>query len=83
MVFIKNLLEICHFQSFQVHLQVFLLLKSNNYKYFYTTFEGSNVNEILSYFGHLLNKILYLIMCTHKKTCFQVNSFKIFLVLKT
>jgi hypothetical protein len=80
MVSIKNLLEIYHFQSFKVHLQVFLLLKSNNYKSFYTTFKGSNVNEILSYFGHLLNKILYFIMCTQKKLVFKLNSFKMFLV---
>ncbi len=66
------MLEIRHFQSSQVHLKVFLLLKSSNYKYFYITFEGSNVNEIFSYFGHLLNKILYLIMCK-KKTYFQVK----------
>ncbi len=37
------------FKVFQVHLQVFLLLKSNGHKSFYRTFEGPNVNEIVSY----------------------------------
>jgi hypothetical protein len=41
------------FKVFQIHLQVFLLLKSNGCKSFYTTFEGPNVNEIISYFGNL------------------------------
>jgi hypothetical protein len=31
----------------------FLLLRNNGYKYFYTIFKGSNVNEIISYFEHL------------------------------
>jgi hypothetical protein len=47
-------LKICQeyviFKVFQIHLQVFLLLKNNGYKSFYTTFEGPNVNEIISYF---------------------------------
>jgi hypothetical protein len=53
-VCVKNLPKICHFHLvFQVHLQVHLLLTSKGYKLFYTTFEGPNVNEIISYFGHL------------------------------
>jgi hypothetical protein len=51
------MLKICHkyviFKVFQVHLQVDLLFKSNDYKSFYTTFESPNVNEIFSYFEHL------------------------------
>jgi hypothetical protein len=35
----------------------------NGYKFFYITFESSNVNETISYSGHLLNKILDLITC--------------------
>jgi hypothetical protein len=38
---------------FQVHLQVLLLIKNNGYKSFYIIFENPNVNEIISYFGHL------------------------------
>ncbi len=34
--------------------------------FFYTIFEGPNVNEITSYFGHLQNKILDLLMCKKK-----------------
>jgi len=41
------------FKVFQVHLQVFLVLKSNGYKSFYTNFEGPNVNEMISYFEHI------------------------------
>jgi hypothetical protein len=41
------------FKDFQLHLQVLLLLKNNDYKFFYITFEGPNVNETISYFGHL------------------------------
>jgi hypothetical protein len=37
----------------QIHLQVILLLKNNGYTFFYITFEGPNVNEIVSYFQHL------------------------------
>jgi len=62
-VCVKNLTKICHFQSFQVHLQVYLLFKSSGYKSFYTIFEGSNVNEIIPYCKNLSNKILDLIMC--------------------
>jgi hypothetical protein len=36
------------FKVFQVHVQVFLLFKNNGYKFFYITFEGPNVNEIIS-----------------------------------
>ncbi len=39
------------FKVFQVHLQVRLLFKNGGYKSFYTTFEGPNINEIISYFG--------------------------------
>jgi hypothetical protein len=31
----------------------FYYLKANGYKSLYITFEGPNVNEIISYFGHL------------------------------
>jgi hypothetical protein len=41
------------FKVFQVHVQVLLLFKNNGYKSFYIIFEGPNVNEIISYFGHL------------------------------
>jgi hypothetical protein len=41
------------FKVFQIYLRVLLLLKSDGYKFFYTTFEGPNVNEIISYFKHL------------------------------
>jgi hypothetical protein len=44
----------------------FLLLKNNGYKSFYIIFEGPNVNKIISYFGHLYNKILNLIMWKKK-----------------
>jgi hypothetical protein len=51
-VCVKTLPKICQkyviFKVFQVHL----LLKDRGYKLFYTTFEGLNVNEIISYFGH-------------------------------
>jgi hypothetical protein len=33
------------------------------YKFFYITFKGPNVNEIISYFENLQNKILDLKMC--------------------
>jgi hypothetical protein len=33
------------------------------YKSFFITLEEPNVNEIISYFGNLQNKILDLIMC--------------------
>jgi hypothetical protein len=32
---------------------IYKSFKSNGYKFFYTIFEGPNVNEITSYFGHL------------------------------
>jgi hypothetical protein len=41
------------FKVFQVHLQVFFLLKNSGYNFFYITFEGPNVDEIISYFEHL------------------------------
>jgi len=41
------------FKVFKVHLQVLLLLKNSGYKFFNSTFEGPNVNEIISYFGYL------------------------------
>jgi hypothetical protein len=63
---LRFVLKICQkyviFKVFQVHLQVYLLFKNNGYKFFYITFEGPNVNEIIPYFGHLSNKILDLIM---------------------
>jgi hypothetical protein len=66
-ILLRFLLKICQkyviFKVFQVHLQVLLLLKNNRYKYFYTTFEGPNVNEIISYLKNLKNRILNLIMC--------------------
>jgi len=40
------------FKVFQLHLQV-LLFKSSGYKSFYIIFEGPNVNNIISYFGHV------------------------------
>jgi hypothetical protein len=49
----KNLPKNVTFKVFQIHLQVFFLFKSSGYKCFYITFEGPNVNEIISYFGHL------------------------------
>jgi hypothetical protein len=52
-VFIKNLSKKFLFKVFQVCFQVLLLLKNNGYKFFYTIFEGPNVNEIISYFSHL------------------------------
>jgi len=48
-VCVKNLPKICHFQSFP---SPFTGLKQWLHGY-YTTFEGPNVNEIISYFGHL------------------------------
>jgi hypothetical protein len=42
------------FKVFQVHLQVLLLLKNNGYKKNYITFEGPNVNGIISYFWTLI-----------------------------
>ncbi len=54
---LRFLFKICQkyviFKDFQVHFQVFLLFKSNGYKKFYITFEGPNVNKIISYFEHL------------------------------
>jgi hypothetical protein len=41
------------FKVFQIHLQILLLFKNNGYKSFYTTFEGPNVNGIISYFKNL------------------------------
>jgi hypothetical protein len=56
------LLKICQkyviFKVFKVHLQVLSLFKNNGYKFFYITFEGPNVNKMISYFKHLENKIL-------------------------
>ncbi len=51
------------------------MFKSSGYKSFYTTFEGPNVNEIISYFGYLQNKILDLIMCK-KNHLFSSEFFK-------
>jgi hypothetical protein len=55
-ILLRFVLKICQkyviFKVFQVHLQVLLLLKSSGYKSFYITFEGLNVNKIISYFGH-------------------------------
>jgi hypothetical protein len=48
-VCVKKLSKIVIFKVFEVHLQ----LKNNGCKSFYTIFEGPNVNEIISYFGHL------------------------------
>jgi len=52
-VYVKNLPKNVIFKVFQIHLQVFLWLKNSGYKSFYIIFEGPNVNEIISYFGHL------------------------------
>ncbi len=52
-VCVKKLPKEFIFKVFQIHLQVFLLLKSNGYNSFYTNFEGPNVDEKISYFGHL------------------------------
>jgi hypothetical protein len=48
-LFPKNVI----FKVFQIHFQVFLLLRSYGYKNIYTTFEGPNVNKIISYFENL------------------------------
>jgi len=56
-ILLRFVLKICEeyviFKVFQIHLQVFLLLENNGCKSFYTTFEGPNVNEIISYFENL------------------------------
>jgi hypothetical protein len=56
-VYVKILAKNVIFKVFEVHLQVFLqvllLLKNSGYKSFYSTFEGPNANEIISYFGYL------------------------------
>jgi hypothetical protein len=56
-ILLKFVLKICQnyfiFKVFQVHLKAILLPKNNGYKFFYIIFEGSNVNETISYFGHL------------------------------
>ncbi len=56
-ILLRFVLKICQkyviFKVFQIHLQVFLSLKFSDYKSIYTTFEGPNVDEIISYFGHL------------------------------
>jgi hypothetical protein len=50
---LKNCQKNVIFKVFQVHLQVLVLFKNSDYKFFYTIFEGPNVNEIISYFGHI------------------------------
>jgi len=52
-VCVKNLSKNVIFKVFQVYLKIILLLKNNGYNSFYITFEGPNVNEIISYFEHL------------------------------
>jgi len=63
MFVLKKIQKYIIFKVFQFHLQVFLLFKNSGYKFFYIIFEGPNVNKIISYFEHVYNKILYLIMC--------------------
>jgi hypothetical protein len=58
-------------------LQVFLVLKSNGCKSFYINFEGPHVNEIISYFKHIWNKILKLIMCKFLIETFGVKNAKL------
>jgi hypothetical protein len=53
LVCVKNFPKNAIFKVFQIHLQVVLLLNINGYKSFYITFEGPNVNEIISYFENL------------------------------
>jgi len=53
MVCVKYLSKICHFQSFpSPYTSLFTISKQWLHGY-YTIFEGPNVNEVISYFGHL------------------------------
>ncbi len=47
--FVLNCQEYVIFKVFQVHLQ----LKNSGHRSFYNIFEGPDVNETISYFGHL------------------------------
>jgi hypothetical protein len=52
-VCVQNLPKICHFQSFPSPITSPFIVLQQWLHVYYTTFEGPNVNEIISYFGHL------------------------------
>ncbi len=69
------MLKICHFQSFPSPFTSPFTTIKQWLQFFYITFESPNVNEIVSYFGHIYNKILDLIMCKTLNLFFKLKLF--------